>query len=30
METTFIRVGNEEYARENKIYGLTTHAQRAT
>ncbi len=24
METTFIRVGNEEYARENKSYGLTT------
>ena len=31
METTFIRVGNVEYARENKSYGLTTmrnrHAQ---
>ncbi len=24
METTFIRVGNQEYARENKSYGLTT------
>ncbi len=24
METTFMRVGNEEYARENKSYGLTT------
>jgi DNA topoisomerase I len=24
METTFIRVGNEEYARENKSFGLTT------
>ena len=24
IETTFIRVGNEEYARENKSYGLTT------
>ncbi len=24
METTFIRVGNVEYARENKSYGLTT------
>ena len=24
METTFIRVGNEEYARENQSYGLTT------
>jgi DNA topoisomerase-1 len=24
METTYIRVGNEEYARENKSYGLTT------
>ncbi len=24
MERTFIRVGNEEYARENKSYGLTT------
>ena len=31
METTFIRVGNEEYARKNHSYGLTTmenrHAQ---
>jgi DNA topoisomerase I len=31
LETTFIRVGNEEYARENRSYGLTTihndHAQ---
>ena len=24
METTLIRVGNEEYARENRSYGLTT------
>jgi DNA topoisomerase I len=24
METTFIRVGNEEYARQNHSYGLTT------
>ena len=24
LETTFIRVGNEEYARDNKSYGLTT------
>ncbi len=24
METTFMRVGNEAYARENKSYGLTT------
>jgi DNA topoisomerase-1 len=24
LETTLIRVGNEEYARENKSYGLTT------
>ena len=24
LETTFIRVGNEEYAKENKSYGLTT------
>ena len=24
LERTFIRVGNEEYARENKSYGLTT------
>ena len=24
MDTTFIRVGNDEYARENKSYGLTT------
>jgi DNA topoisomerase I len=24
LETTFIRVGNEEYARENHSYGLTT------
>jgi DNA topoisomerase I len=24
LETTFIRVGNEEYARTNKSYGLTT------
>ena len=24
LETTHIRVGNDEYARENKSYGLTT------
>jgi DNA topoisomerase-1 len=24
LETTFIRIGNEEYARENKSFGLTT------
>ncbi|MBA2254873.1 MAG: DNA topoisomerase IB [Chloroflexi bacterium] len=24
LETTFIRVGNEEYARDNRSYGLTT------
>ena len=24
LETTFIRVGNDEYARENRSYGLTT------
>src|SRR5262245_35163309 len=24
LETTFIRVGNDEYARHNKSYGLTT------
>jgi DNA topoisomerase I len=24
LETTFIRVGNEEYARQNRSYGLTT------
>lgn len=28
METTFIRVGNEEYARENGSYGLTTMRNR--
>lgn len=28
METTFIRVGNEEYARTNKSYGLTTMRNR--
>lgn len=28
METTFIRVGNEEYARENNSYGLTTMRNR--
>jgi DNA topoisomerase-1 len=28
METTCIRVGNEEYARENKSYGLTTMRNR--
>src|SRR5450755_3574191 len=28
MERTFIRVGNEEYARENKSYGLTTMRNR--
>src|SRR4051812_49624384 len=24
LETTFIRVGNDEYARQNRSYGLTT------
>lgn len=28
LETTLIRVGNEEYARENKHYGLTTMRRR--
>ena len=28
METTYIRVGNEEYARENHSYGLTTMRNR--
>jgi len=28
LETTFIRVGNEEYARENHSYGLTTMRNR--
>jgi DNA topoisomerase I len=28
LETTMIRVGNEEYARENKSYGLTTLLER--
>lgn len=28
LETTLIRVGNEEYARENKHYGLTTMLNR--
>ncbi|MDQ2658962.1 MAG: DNA topoisomerase IB, partial [Verrucomicrobiota bacterium] len=28
MERTFIRVGNDEYARENKSYGLTTMLNR--
>lgn len=28
METTFIRVGNVEYARENQSYGLTTMRRR--
>lgn len=28
METTFIRVGNEEYAKQNKSYGLTTMRNR--
>jgi DNA topoisomerase-1 len=28
MERTFIRVGNEEYARENRSYGLTTMRNR--
>jgi DNA topoisomerase-1 len=28
METTFIRVGNEEYARENHSFGLTTMRNR--
>ncbi|HYR32821.1 MAG TPA: DNA topoisomerase IB [Burkholderiales bacterium] len=28
LETTFIRVGNEEYARENESFGLTTLRER--
>jgi DNA topoisomerase-1 len=28
LETTYIRVGNEEYARENKSFGLTTMRNR--
>jgi DNA topoisomerase-1 len=28
LETTFIRIGNEEYARQNKSYGLTTMRDR--
>jgi DNA topoisomerase-1 len=28
LETTFIRVGNEEYARQNRSYGLTTMRNR--
>lgn len=28
LERTFIRIGNEEYARENKSYGLTTMKNR--
>jgi DNA topoisomerase-1 len=28
LERTFIRIGNEEYARENKSYGLTTMRRR--
>jgi DNA topoisomerase I len=28
LETTFIRIGNEEYARANKSYGLTTMKNR--
>jgi DNA topoisomerase I len=28
LETTFIRVGNQEYARENRSYGLTTMRNR--
>jgi DNA topoisomerase I len=24
LETTFIRVGNDDYARQNNTYGLTT------
>jgi DNA topoisomerase-1 len=28
LETTFIRVGNEEYARQNESYGLTTLRER--
>jgi DNA topoisomerase-1 len=28
LETTFIRVGNQEYARKNKSYGLTTMRNR--
>ena len=28
LETTFARVGNEEYARDNGSFGLTTHRDR--
>jgi DNA topoisomerase-1 len=28
LDTTYIRIGNEEYARENKSYGLTTFLNR--
>src|SRR6184192_3703859 len=28
LERTFIRIGNEEYARENKLFGLTTFKNR--
>src|SRR4030095_9469092 len=28
LERTFIRIGNEEYARENKSFGLTTMKNR--
>src|SRR4029077_13457583 len=28
LERTFIRIGNEEYARENKSFGLTTMKDR--
>src|SRR5207237_10267710 len=28
LERTFIRIGNEEYARENKSFGLTTMIDR--
>src|SRR5947208_9699588 len=28
LERTFIRIGNEEYARENKSFGLTTMRNR--
>lgn len=28
LDTTYIRIGNEEYARENKSYGLTTMLNR--
>jgi DNA topoisomerase-1 len=28
LDTTYVRIGNEDYARENKSYGLTTLRQR--